>query len=50
MAFINLTLAGEEKYEFAVLGGTFRLELGTKRIKMNLIVKQVRRRLRWSSG
>jgi hypothetical protein len=42
MAFINLTLASGGKYEFALLGGTLKMELGTKRIKMNLIVKHMR--------
>ena len=42
MAFIYLILASRGKYEFAVLGGTSRLELCTKRIKMNLRVKRMR--------
>lgn len=42
MAFIYLTLASRGKYELAVLGGTSRLELCTKRIKMNLRFKHMR--------
>jgi hypothetical protein len=42
MAFINMTLASRGRYELAVLGDTYRLELGNKRIKINLRVKRMR--------
>jgi hypothetical protein len=39
MTFINLTLGSRGKYDVAILGGTFRLELGAKRIKMDLRIR-----------